>query len=132
MFANLGLANLKLLAFASEVKTYDDLETVFESGERADSAYLIVSGAADVIVADGDRRAKVNQLKKDEIFGEMALFLSAGRSASIVASGPLVVLKLEGSMFLKMVSENPKAAFGVMTALSEKILGANEQILKSA
>jgi len=132
LFANLDVAKLKLLAFASHLLTFDDQEIIFETGDTADSAYLIESGEADVFIEEGDRRIKVNQLGTNDVFGEMALFLKSGRSATVVASGTLVAMKLEGDMFLKMVTENPDAALGVMKALSEKIVSASEQIAKNA
>ena len=132
LFTNLDVAKLKLLAFASDRLIFDDQEIIFEAGDAADSAYLIESGAANVYIVEGERRIKVNQLVTNDLFGEMALFLKSGRSATIVASGTLVAMKLEGDMFLKMVTENPEAALGVMTALSEKIVSASEQIVKNS
>jgi len=132
LFANLDVAKLKLLAFASDLLTFDDQEVIFKTGDAADSAYFIESGEADVYIEESDRRIRVNQLGANDLFGEMALFLKSGRSATIVARGTLVAMKLEGDMFLKMVTENPDAALGVMTALSEKIVSASEQIAKNS
>lgn len=132
LFANLDVSKLKLLAFASDRLTYDDGEVVFETGDHADSAYLIESGDADVFIEEGAKRIKVNELSRNDMFGEMALFLKTGRSATIVANGTLVAMKLEGDLFLKMVTQNPDAALGVMTALSEKIVDASERIAKNA
>jgi len=132
LFANLDVSKLKLLAFASDRLTFDDQEVIFETGDAADAAYLIESGAADVYVTEGERQIKVNELGKNDLFGEMALFLKSGRSATVAAQGTLVAMKLEGELFLSMVTENPDAALGVMTALSEKIVHASEQIAKNA
>jgi CRP-like cAMP-binding protein len=131
LFSNLDVSKLKLLAFASDKLTFDDQEVIFETGDPADSAYLIESGEADVFIGENEQRVKVNQLGKNDLFGEMALFLKSGRSASVVANGTLVAMKLEGEMFLKMVTENPDAALGVMAALSEKIVSASEQAAKN-
>ncbi len=132
LFSNLEVSKLKLLAFASDQLTFDDQEVIFETGDTADSAYLVESGDADVFIGDDDQRVRVNQLGKNDLFGEMALFLKSGRSATVVARGTLVAMKLEGEMFLKMVTENPDAALGVMAALSEKIASASEQAAKNA
>ena len=56
----------------------------------------------------------------NNLFSEMALFLSSGRSANVIAKGDMRAMKLDGPLFLQMVTENPDAALGVMTALSEK------------
>ncbi len=128
LFSKLDPSKLKLLAFASDELLFDDGEVVFGTGDVADAAYFIESGAADVFVEIGDKRVRVNQLGRYDVFGEMALFLSTGRSASVVANGHLKAMKLDGSMFLKLVTENPDAALGVMIALSEKIVSTSENL----
>ena len=49
MFAKLELSKLKLLAFTSELCTYDDKEVLFEAGDAPDSAYVIMKGAVDIL-----------------------------------------------------------------------------------
>ncbi len=132
LFAKLEPSKLKLLAFASDQLIFDDGEEVFGTGDPADSAYFIESGTADVYIEIGEKRVKVNQLGPHDLFGEMALFLSTGRSASVVANGDLMALKLDGNMFLKLVTENPDAALGVMIALSEKIVSTSENLVNKS
>jgi len=131
LFSKLEPSKLKLLAFASDQLIFDDGEVIFGTGDTADAAYFIESGKADVYIEIGEKRVKVNQLGAHDVFGEMALFLSTGRSASVIANGDLKVLKLDGNMFLKLVTENPDAALGVMIALSEKIVSTSENLVNS-
>ena len=125
LFSKLEPSKLKLLAFASDQLIFDDGEVIFTTGDQADSAYFIESGEAEVFVDMDDKHVKVNHLGPHDLFGEMALFLSSGRSAIVIAKGDLKVMKLDGSMFLKMVTENPDAALGVMTVLSEKLVSTS-------
>lgn len=128
LFSKLEPSKLKLLAFASDQLIFDDGEQVFGMGDPADSAYFIESGSAEIFVEHEDKLIKVNQLGPHDLFGEMALFLSTGRSAIVVAKGDMKAMKLDGSMFLKMVTENPDAALGVMTVLSEKIVSTSQNL----
>ena len=132
LFSKLEPSKLKLLAFASDQMIYDDGEVVFGAGDPADSAYFIESGEAEVFIDKDDKHVKVNHLGPHDVFGEMALFLSSGRSANVIAKGDLRAMRLDGEMFLKMVTENPDAALGVMTALSEKIVNTSEHVVKSS
>ena len=50
MFSKLELSKLKLVAFTSELCTYEGGEVLFEAGDAADSAYVIMEGAAEVVV----------------------------------------------------------------------------------
>lgn len=132
LFSKLEPSKLKLLAFASDQFVYDDGEVVFGISETADAAYFIESGEAEVFIDRDDKHVKVNHLYAHDVFGEMALFLSSGRSATVVAKGQLKAMRLDGDMFIKMVTQNPDAALGVMIALSEKIANTSEQVVKNA
>ncbi len=132
LFANMEPAKLKLLAFASDRVTFEDGEEVCHMGDPADSAYFIEDGNVDVIIEKDGRSIKVAELGANSIFGEMGLFLSSGRSATITARGPLRVMKIDGDIFLKMVTENPEAALGIMKSLSERIATTSTQLAAGA
>ncbi len=132
LFANMEPSKLKLLAFASDQLTFEDGEEVCHMGDPADSAYFIEDGAVDVIIEQEGKSIKVNELGANTVFGEMGLFLNSGRSATITAKGRLTVMKIDGDIFLKMVTENPGAALGIMQSLSEKIATTSAQIASGA
>ena len=68
----------------------------------------------------------VSVLGKNQMFGQMAIFLNSPRTATVRAKGPLGVLRIETDMFLGLVTENPDTALGVMRALSDKLSRAME------
>jgi CRP-like cAMP-binding protein len=68
----------------------------------------------------------------NDLFNTMVLFMSSGRSSNVIAKGDMRAIKLDGPLFLQMVTENPDAALGVMTALSEKIVSTSQQVIKHA
>ncbi len=126
LFAKLDPSKLKLLAFASEYLTFEDDETLFEEGAAADSVYLIHEGEAKITVVVEGREIVVSRLGRHDLFGEMAIFRRAPRSATAKANGQLGVLKIDALMFLELVTENPETALGVMRLLSDKIVRATE------
>ena len=130
LFSNLSVSALKLIAFASDRLVFKDREVIFKQGDRADSAFFVESGRAEIIVNENGQQISLNKLEQYDLFGEMALFLRSGRSATIVAIGTMVALKIDGDTFLKMVTENPESALGVMTSLSEKVINSSEHIEK--
>lgn len=129
LFANLEPSRLKLLAFASDRLTFEDTEEVCHMGETADSAYFIEDGRVDVTIEQNSNIVKLAELGRGELFGEMGLFLSTGRTATITAHGQLTVMKIDGDLFLNMVTENPEAALGVMKSLSQRIADTSAQIV---
>ena len=126
LFASLDPGQLKLLAFTCDYLSFEDGEALFHAGDPADSAYVIDEGEA-VIRADTDNgEVTVGTLGKHEMFGELAIFRNASRIATIRAHGRLKVLRIAGDIFLKLVTQNPDAALGVMRALSDKIARAQD------
>jgi CRP-like cAMP-binding protein len=56
----------------------------------------------------------------------MGIFRNSPRSATIRAAGPLKVLRIDGDVFLRIVTENPDAALAVMQILSDKLARTTE------
>ncbi len=127
LFSKLDPKKLKLLAFSSQYQTFEAGEELFHEGDAADGAYIIEEGEVDVLTGHDDRLIKVGTLGKSDLFGEMALILNQSRSATIRATRPLKVLKIDADVFLRLVTENPEAALAVMRSLSEKITRLTER-----
>jgi CRP-like cAMP-binding protein len=122
LFANLDPAKLKLMAFSSAYLALEDSEALFFEGEPADSVYLIIEGKADICVGSNNgSEVTVATLGKQALIGEMGIFRKSPRSATIRAAGPLKVLRIDGDVFLRIVTENADAALTVMQILSDKL-----------
>ena len=63
MFAKLAPSKLKLLAFTSELVTFEPGEQMFERGDEADSAFVIVVGEADILSASDQGAVVVGNLR---------------------------------------------------------------------
>ena len=64
---------------------FDGGETIFTSGDPAYWAYLIQEGVVEIVVEKSGSSTVIDTLNAGEIFGEMALFDSAPRSATAIA-----------------------------------------------
>ncbi len=121
MFARMDTSRLKLLAFASEIVAFEDGDVVFNSGDSADFAYVIMEGAVDV-VTETDRGPVVSStLRQNHLIGELGLLNNAPRNATLVASGSLRAMKITGDMFFRLLRENSEVALDVIRMLSEKL-----------
>jgi CRP-like cAMP-binding protein len=126
IFAALDPAKQKLLAFASDALSFDAGDVLFRGGDAADCAYLIEEGEVDVCVEKDGEPITVEHLGRHDLVGEMGVLRHAPRVATVRATTPLKVLRIDGDMFLRFVTENPGAALGVMRMLSEKIARATD------
>ncbi len=121
MFARMDTSRLKLLAFASEIVAFEDGDVVFNSGDSADFAYVIMEGAVDV-VTETDRGPVVSStLRQNHLIGELGLLNNAPRNATLIASGSLRAMKITGDMFFRLLRENSEVALDVIRMLSEKL-----------
>lgn len=127
MFAKLELSKLRLLAFTSALLTFDDQEILFEEGDPSDSAYLIMNGVTEVLAGTGEEQVVAGVLQENQLVGEMGVLANAPRSATIRARGQIQALRIDGDMFLDLLSENPGLALDVMRQLSEKLALSHKQ-----
>ncbi|HSS64356.1 MAG TPA: cyclic nucleotide-binding domain-containing protein [Gammaproteobacteria bacterium] len=127
MFAKLDSSKLKLLAFTSQCLSFDDGEVLFHQGDRADSAYVIMSGEVEILADTGGTRFIAGTLGKNDLFGELAVLTKSPRSATLRAKGELVALRISDDIFLKLLAENPEVALDVMCQLSEKLIRSHHQ-----
>jgi CRP-like cAMP-binding protein len=115
------------LAFSCAYLALEDGEALFYEGEPADSVYLINEGKADICIGSNNgSEVTVATLGKQELIGEMGIFRNSPRSATIRAAGSLKVLRIDGDVFLRIVTENPDAALTVMQILSDKLARTTE------
>ena len=66
--------------------SFNSHEQIFAVGQAGDCAYLIESGAVNIISGSGDRVVVLDSLTAGDIFGEMALLDDKPRSASAIAT----------------------------------------------
>lgn len=94
-----------------ERKTYAEGRVIFREGEEGSCAYVIQSGAVDIVRDSGDSKLVLAHLEAGSIFGEMALIDNAPRMASAITAQPttLVMVK-EADLRAKLEAADPFVA----------------------
>jgi len=125
-------AQLKLLAFTSEALHFSPGEYLFKMNATSNSVYVILEGEVDVIRdEDPDNVTTLATIGKNNIMGEMGVFLDVPRTASLVAKEQVQALRIPANRFLKLVTHNPDIALEVMRQLSKKIIFTSELAIES-
>ncbi len=127
LLAKLDPSRLKLLAFTSNLISFDDQEILFESGDPSDGAYVIMQGDMEILTHTEQGYTVAGVLNANDLVGEMGVITNSPRSATIRARGKVKALKIDGEMFLSLMAENPSVALSVMCQLSEKIVRTHRQ-----
>ena len=99
-------------------------EVIYEAGNEATEAYLILEGYVNIETKDG---LKLSRLGMGEIFGETSILLNVPRTVTAkVCAQKLVAKKIPKSYFTKMIKSNV-----VLSALIRKtqirLLDSNRQ-----
>ncbi len=130
LFANVESAKLKLMCFASERITYKSGQSLFEQGDVGDAAFIIIEGAADVIVTR-DAPLVVAQVGKDDIVGEIAILVDIPRTATVTATSDLTTLKITKDLFFRMITDFPEMGVEIMRVLAQRLEKTTAQLLQA-
>ncbi len=130
LFANIDAAKLKLMCFASERLTFKQGQSLFDQGDSADSAYIIVAGTADVIVTNGTPSV-VAKVAANDIVGEIAILCDVPRTATVTATSELIVLKITKDLFFRMVTDFPEMGVEVMRVLAHRLENTTADLMKA-
>jgi CRP-like cAMP-binding protein len=128
MLAKLEASKLKLLAFTSEILTFEDNDIVFHVGDTADCAFVIMEGAVDILTDTVNGPIVALTLQQNQLFGELALFNGVARNATLRAQGRIKVMRITADMFLKLLTENSAMALDVMRQLSDKLAKSHQRV----
>lgn len=116
LFANVGKRKLRNVARQAKVAEFAPGDTVIATGTPADAFYVILGGAAK---AQGKPAAR--ELRAGDYFGELALLDGGPRSATVVATDDLHVMRVPRKAFLELFEEDPKVALTIAKELGARV-----------
>lgn len=131
IFAGVDPKRLRLLAFMSESLTYRAGELLFDQGDDGDSAFVVLDGAAAVLIDVGGEKREVAEIGPKQVFGEMAVLCDIPRTAAIAAKTELQVLRIERDAFLKLLAEFPEVSLQVMRFLAARLETTTQSLGKA-
>ena len=128
MFAKIEPNKLKLLAFTAQRLTFNAGDSLFHQGDEGDSAYIIVDGAADVLVDSPNGPITVATVGKNDLVGEIAILCDVPRTATITANTTLTTIRISKELFFKLVSQFPQIAIEIMRGLAHRLAVTTRQL----
>ena len=128
LFAKLEQSKLKLLAFTSERLTFAQGQNLFRQGDIGDAAFVVIDGAADVIIQSPSGPLVVAHVGKNAFIGEIAILCDVPRTATVTATQRLETLKITKDLFFRLVREFPEMAVEIMRELARRVDQMNVQL----
>jgi CRP/FNR family cyclic AMP-dependent transcriptional regulator len=121
------------LASQLEVLSIPAGQMVFEYGDPGDSLFLVRSGAAEVFFRDDTgERIVLERPSTGDFFGELSLLDGGPRSASVVASEDLEVLRLDREDLDEFLKRHPTAAISLLAATGRRLRHTAERLRHTA
>lgn len=128
LFSKLEPSKLKLLAFTAERITYEPDQVLFKQGDVGDAAYIIVDGAAKVLVDTPDGELEVAALGRNDFVGEIAILCDVPRTATVRASAKTITLRITKDLFFRLVAEFPEMSVEIMRELASRLEHTTQQL----
>lgn len=100
-------------------------DVIITEGDDATEVYTIIQGSAEVSVGG----VKVGEIKQDEIFGAMAVFTHAKRSATVTALQPCSVLAVPKDDFVTLMQSHPETTMTLIENMAKSIINLNAQLV---
>jgi len=111
----------KIFERAEETR-FSDGQYVCSEGEESDFLYYIVSGTLYVY----SKGKLISSLSPDDMFmGEMAFLLSNRRSATVVAKGNCVLIRISKQDFVNLIKDNPHYGIFLARLLAQRLARLN-------
>ena len=107
LLAGLPDSAIATLAHSAEVISVKGGTTIVRMGEPGDAMYAIAQGSAYVLLGNEADEQVVDQLRRGDIFGEMALLTGEPRSATVRSATAMVAVRITRSAFESFVRSHP-------------------------
>jgi CRP-like cAMP-binding protein len=121
VFRQCDPVHLQVLAFSAEKHTFLRGEYLVEAGAPARLAYFILSGSADLRLAEKDREQTIGQAEPGSFIGEVAMIGGTRYSLSAVARDGVTAAAISRDLFNKVVQEYPEFGRAVHAVLAERL-----------
>jgi CRP/FNR family transcriptional regulator len=133
VFSELGRPELEQVARVAVPRSYAANEVVFREGDESNTAYVVRTGHARAVRQHSDGRTlTLAQFGPGEVFGELAMFDSDRRSATIEAVEDLELLAILAGDMHRLMAEHPDIAVKLVRTLGRRLREANDRLTRQS
>src|SRR3954449_516450 len=133
VFEQLAPEDLERVADVAVPRNFDARHVIFREGDDSDTCYIVRAGHARAIREHGDgRQITLAQFGPGDIFGELALFDTERRSATVDAVDDLEAVAILGSDMRALMRRHPDIAVKLVIALGRRLREPNERLARQS
>jgi CRP-like cAMP-binding protein len=113
------------------IRVFEPGDIVIKEGTKGTSAFIILSGTAQVIKNSGDSEVSVATLEEGQVFGEMGLIEDRPRSATVKALTELKTRVITQEHFNDLLCKRPSVLIPIIKSLFERLRQASEMLAET-
>jgi len=133
IFAGLTPDQLRDLASVAVPRRWAAGEVIFREGDAGDTCYVVQDGSVRVTRNHSDGRTiTLAELHAGDLFGELAMFGSEKRSATVEAAEDTTAVALLAGDMRRLLLRHPDIAIKLLAAFAERLKEANERISRQS
>src|SRR2546421_8015437 len=133
LFSGLSERDVLQLADVAVPRAYLGGEAIFREGDSGDTCYIVRSGRVRVTRRHSDGRVlTLAELGPGQMFGELAMFDSEQRSASVEAIEDTRALALLAGDVRRLLLNHPELAVKMLGGMAERLRAANERLTRQS
>jgi CRP-like cAMP-binding protein len=119
LFSGVEPSHLEVLLFSSARRTVPTGAVLMAKGVRGDSAFLVLSGTAQVFDTDADN--PIALVERGAFLGELAMLARLEYPVTVIATSDLVVREISHDVFVRLCREFPESAQHIIDAVAGKL-----------
>jgi len=131
LFECLSEEQLSHVVQQARLKLFGRGEPVIEEGSAGDSMFVMLTGAANVLVSKNGSKIQVATLGAGDCFGEMSLLTGEPRSATVRADADCYVMEIGKPVMAEVLRDAPSCLEKLSELLAQRKL-ETEGVLKEA
>src|ERR1700690_1085202 len=125
LFSKMNPEELKILALTTDTVIYEDGEVIFTEGDEGNEACIIYSGRVEVYRRSTEgKMIPLNMPGPGEMFGELALFGTGVRTASVNAAEETTVAVISKEKLYQIIKEYPDVAIEMLKVQTQRFARA--------
>ena len=125
IFRSLDNPMLQIIGKTSQAVDIAQGERLFSQGDDGDALYVIIEGNARIIMNYSGVEVPIAELGTNDVIGELAVFSSEPRTASVEAVTNLVTLRLDREDILDIIQSNGDVGYQLLQVITSRLRDAS-------
>ncbi len=128
LFEEVSQASLAAVARAARLMTVPKDSFIFFQSDPADAVYLVWRGVVSIQLENPEgQELVINEMIPGDCFGELAMLTGLPRSASAQAIVDSAVLQIPGSVFQRMLTQEPSLALHLLEITARRLQNSSKR-----